>query len=158
MVKYKLLKKDLAERNCLSLDEKYLPMSYILIIVVAFIFLRIVGKMLRHFMSPSNVGFWLLILGLLFIPHSAWLSLAIIVGRYVVAPIVRHLPREKKEDYSRKKGNRRDDTNWNTIIMLAIPIFWPFLILKLFVKDKTLPNDNRAAGYEEWKKGNGGIL
>lgn len=32
-------------------------MSYILIIVVAFILLRIAGKMLRHFMSPSNVAF-----------------------------------------------------------------------------------------------------
>lgn len=133
-------------------------MSYILIIVVAFFLLRIVGKMLRHFMSPSNVGFWLLILGLLFIPHCAWISLAIIIGRYVVAPIVRHLPKDNEKDYSRKKGNRNDSTNWNTIIMLAIPIFWPFLILKLFVKDKTLPSDNRAAEYEEWKKGNGSIL
>ncbi len=132
-------------------------MSYILIIVVAFFLLRMVGKMLRHFMSPSNVGFWLLILALLFIPHCAWLSLAIIVGRYVVAPIIRHLPKDDEKDYSRKKGNRSDGTNWNTIIMLAIPIFWPFLILKMFVKDKTLPSDNRAAEYEEWKKGNGSI-
>ena len=133
-------------------------MSYILIIVVAFFLLRIVGKMLRYFMSPSNVGFWLLILGLLFIPHCAWISLAIIVWRYVVAPILRHLPKNDEKDCSRKKGNKNDGTNWNTIIMLAIPIFWPFLILKWFVKDKTLPNDNRAAEYEEWKKGNGSIL
>lgn len=132
-------------------------MSYILIIIVAFFLLRIVGKMLRHFMSPSNVGFWLLILGLLFIPHCTWISLAIIVGRYVVAPIIRHLPKDDEKDYSRKKGNRSDGTNWNIIIMLAIPIFWPFLILKMFVKDKTLPSDNRAAEYEEWKKGNGSI-
>ena len=133
-------------------------MTYILIIVIAFFLLRIVGKMLRHFMSPSNVGFWLLILGLLFIPHCAWISLAIIVGRYVVAPIIRHLPKDNEKDYSQKKGNKNDGTNWNTIIMFAIPIFWPFLILKWFVKDKTLPNDNRAAEYEEWKKGNGSIL
>lgn len=128
-------------------------MSYILIIVVAFILLRLVGKMLRHFMSPSYVGFWLLILVLFFIPHCAWISLAIIVGRYVIAPIVRHLPKEK--DYSRKKGKRSDGTNWNTIIMLAIPIFWPFLILRLFVKDKTLPNDNSPFDYEQHEKSNG---
>ncbi len=126
-------------------------MSYILIIVVAYFLLRIVGKMLRHFMSPSNVGFWLMILGLLFIPHCAWISLAIIVGRYVVAPIVRHLPKEVTQ--TRKKGG--DNTNWNTIIMLAIPIFWPFLILKLFVKDKTLPNDNSPFDYEQHEKCNG---
>jgi hypothetical protein len=112
-----------------------------------------IGKMLRHFMSPSNVGFWLLILGLLFIPHGAWISLAIIVGRYVIAPIVKHIPKEK--DYSQKKESRSDGVNWNTIIMLAIPIFWPFLILKLFVKDKTLPNDNRPFDYEQHEKCNG---
>ena len=126
-------------------------MAYILIIVVAYFLLRIVGKMLRHFMSPSNVGFWLLILGLLFIPHCAWISLAIIVGRYVVAPIVKHLPKETTP--TRKKSG--DNTNWNTIIMLAIPIFWPFLILKLFVKDKTLPNDNSPFDYEQHEKCNG---
>lgn len=130
-------------------------MSYILIIIVAFFLLRIVGKMLRHFMSPSNVGFWLLILGLLFIPHCAWISLAIIVGRYVIAPIVRYMSKEKEKDYSRKKRSRNDGTNWNTIIMLAIPIFWPFLILKLFVKDKTLPNDNSPFDYEQHEKSNG---
>ncbi|MDL2303951.1 hypothetical protein LJC72_01240 [Bacteroides sp. OttesenSCG-928-D19] len=130
-------------------------MSYILLIIVAYFLLRIIGKMLRHFMSPSNVAFWLLILGLLFIPHGAWISLAIIVGRYVVAPIMRHLPKEKEKDYSRKKGSGSDGTNWNTIIMLAIPIFWPFLILKLFVKDKTLPNDNRPFDYEQHEKSNG---
>lgn len=128
-------------------------MSYILIIIVACFLLRIVGKILRHFMSPSNVGFWLLALGLLFIPHCAWISLAIIVGRYVIAPIIRHIPKEK--DYSRKKGDRNDGTNWNTLIMLVIPIFWPFLILQLFVKDKTLPNDNRAFDYEQHEKCNG---
>ncbi|MCA4532239.1 hypothetical protein LDZ77_07410 [Bacteroides xylanisolvens] len=129
-------------------------MSYILIIVVVFILLRIAGKMLRYFMSPSNVGFWLLILGLLFIPHCAWISLAIIIGCYVVAPIIRHLPKDNKKDYSRKKGNGDGSTNWNTIIMLAIPIFWPFLILKLFVKDKTLPNDNSPFDYEQHEKSN----
>lgn len=129
-------------------------MSHILIIIVAFFLLRIVGKMLRHFMSPSNVGFWLLILGLLFIPHCAWISLAIIVGRYVIAPIVRYMSKEKEKDYSRKKRSRNDGTNWNTIIMLAIPIFWPFLILKLFVKDKTLMNDNRPFDYEQHEKSN----
>ena len=132
-------------------------MSYVLIIIVAFFLLRIVGKMLRHFMSSSNVGFRLLMLGLLFIPHCAWISLAIIVGRYVVAPIIRHLPKDNEKDYSHKNGNRSGGTNWNTIIILAIPIFWPFLTLKLFLKDKTLPSDNRAAEYEEWKKGNGSI-
>lgn len=132
-------------------------MSYILIVVVTCFLLRMAGKLLGCFMSSSNVGFWLLILGLFFIPHCAWISLAIIVGRYVVAPIIRHLPKDTEKDYSRKKGNGSGGTNWNTIIMLAIPIFWPFLILKLFVKDKTLPSDNRAAEYEEWKKGNGNI-
>lgn len=128
-------------------------MSYILVIIVAYFILKIVGKILRHFMSPSSVGFWLLMLGLLFIPYGAWISLAIIVGRYVVAPIIRHLPKEK--DYFRKKGSGSDGTNWNTIIMLAIPLFWPFLILKLFVKDKTLPNDNRPYDYEQHDKSNG---
>ena len=75
-------------------------MAYIFIITVAFFLLRIVGKILRHFMSPSNVSFWLLILGLLFIPHCAWISLAIIVGRYVIAPIVRYMSKEKEKDYS----------------------------------------------------------
>ncbi len=131
-------------------------MSYILLIVVACILLRIVGKILRHFMSSSNVAFWLLILGLLFIPHCAWISLAIIVGRYVVAPIIRHLPKDNEKDYSQTKGSNSDSTNSNTIIMLAIPIFWPFLILKLFVKDKTLPNDNRPFDYEQHEKCNGG--
>jgi len=130
-------------------------MSYILLIIVAYFFLRIVGKMLRHFMSPSNVGFWLLILGLFFIPHGAWISLAILFVRYVIAPIMRHIPKEKEKDYSRKKGNKSGGTNWNTIIMLAIPIFWPFLILKLFVKDKTLPNDNSPFDYEQHEKSNG---
>lgn len=130
-------------------------MSYILLIIVAYFLLRIVGKMLRHFMSPSNVAFWLLMLGLLFIPHGAWISLAIIVGRYVVAPIMRHIPKQKERDYSQKKGSGSDSINWNAIIMLAIPIFWPFLILKLFVKDKTLPNDNRPFDYEQHEKCNG---
>ncbi|WP_163209937.1 hypothetical protein [Bacteroides sp. 519] len=130
-------------------------MSYILLIIVAYFLLRIVGKMLRHFMSSSNVAFWLLMLGLLFIPHGVWVSLTIIVGRYVVAPIMRHLPKEKEKNCSRKKGSGSDGTNWNTIIMLAIPIFWPFLILKLFVKDKTLPNDNRPFDYEQHEKSNG---
>lgn len=130
-------------------------MSYILLIIVAYFLLRIVGKMLRHFMSSSNVAFWLLILGLLFIPHGAWVSLVIIVGRYVVAPIMRHLPKEKEKECSRKKDSGSEGTNWNTIIMLAIPIFWPFLILKLFVKDKTLPNDNRPFDYEQHEKNNG---
>lgn len=125
-------------------------MSYILLIVVAYFLLKIVGKMLRHFMSPSNVGFWLLILGLLFIPHCAWISLAIIVGRYVIAPIVKHLPKEIIPT-RKKSGN---NTNWNTIIMLAIPIFWPFLILKLFIKDKTMPNDNSPFDYEQHEKCN----
>ncbi len=130
-------------------------MSYILIIVVAYFLLRIVGKMLHRFMSPSNVGFWLLVLGLLFIPHGEWISLAIIAGRYIFAPIVRHTSKDKEKGYSRKKDNRSDGTNWNTIIMLAIPIFWPFLILKLFVKDKTLPNDNSPFDFEQHEKSNG---
>ena len=137
-----------------SRDKSSTYMSYILLILVAYFLLRIVGKMLRHFMSPSNASFWLLILGLLFIPNCAWLSVAIIVGRYVVAPIIRHLPKEKDNDYYRKKGSGSDDANWNTLIMLAIPIFWPFLILKVFVKDKTLPNDNRPFDYEQHEKSN----
>lgn len=130
-------------------------MSYILIIIAAFFLLKMIGKMFRHFMSSSNVGFWLVILALLFIPHYSWISLVIILGRYIVAPIIRRLPKDNEKDYSRKKRNKSDDTNWNTIIMLAIPIFWPFLILKLFVKDKTLPNDNTPFDYEQHEKSNG---
>lgn len=125
-------------------------MAHILLIIVGYLCLKMCWKLLRHFLSPSNTGFWLLVLGLLFIPHCAWLSVVIVVCRYVVAPILRY---QEKHPASRQRDG--GSTNWNTVVMLAIPLFWPFLLLKLFAKDKTLPNDNRPFDYEQHEKCNG---
>lgn len=52
------------------------------------------------------------------------------------------------------KRRRRESLNWTRIIMLVVPIFWPFLIVRFLCGGKILPTDMTPYDYEQHEKCN----
>lgn len=126
-------------------------MEYIVLIVLGYFFLKICGKLLSKIFSPSSVALWLVVLFLWMFLDWFWLGAIIIVCRYVVVPWAKYQERHPKRS-QRESGS---STNWNSIILWMIPVFWPFLIAKMFFSGKQYKPSMDEYDYEQFLKGNG---
>lgn len=126
-------------------------MEIVILLIFGFFFLKICRKVLRHILSPETAAIWLVALGLMVFGLS-WLGLLILGWRYLLIPIVNYQKKHPRQRYGPKKG---EEGIRNETVMWLIPIFWPFLIAKRLLGDKTLPNDNSPFDYEQHLKSNG---
>lgn len=125
-------------------------MDVILLIIVGYLFLRICWKLFRSIMSQETAAIWLVSLGLM-LTGLQWIGVGILAWRYLLIPIGRYC--ERRERSRRRKGKGTELSN--DTVMWLVPIFWPIMIAKWLLKDKTLPNDNTPYDYEQFKKTNG---
>ena len=126
-------------------------MEYIVLLAFAYILLKLCGKMLRHFLSPETTAFWLVVIGLCLFGLE-WAGLLLIAWRYIVIPIGIYYERHPGRRYNRKShGN----SNINRAVMWLIPVFWPFLIARMFLSGKTYKPGMTEYDYEQFLKGNG---
>ncbi|WP_241148391.1 hypothetical protein [Bacteroides sp. An19] len=93
-------------------------MKYIVLLVFAYILLKVCGKMLRHFLSPETTAFWLVAIGLCLFGLE-WTGLLLIAWRYIVIPIGIYYERHPGRRYNRKShGN----SIINRAVMWLIPV------------------------------------
>lgn len=86
-------------------------MSYIILIIVACLFLKVCGKILKKILPPSAVGFWMFILILLLIPDCSWIGWSIVGIRYILMPILKY--QQKVNATSPKRKDQGGGINWN---------------------------------------------
>ena len=120
-------------------------MDFIISIIFVLFVLNIIGKILKHLFKPDTVAFWLIAVGLMCIPNWGWTGLLLVAWRYIIIPIGR---------YQEKHGDNSSGISNSTLLWL-IPLFWPFLILKLFFTGKVEKTDTSYSDYLEHKKHNG---
>lgn len=123
-------------------------MEYIVLLAFTYILLKLCGKMLRHFLSPETTAFWLVVIGLCLFGLE-WAGLLLIAWRYIVIPIGIYYERHPGRRYNRKShGN----SNINRAVMWLIPVFWPFLIARMFLSGKTYKPGMNEYDYEQFLK------
>ena len=115
---------------------------------VGYVFLKICGKILRKLFSPGTTVLWLVALGLCFV-NLSWLGLLILAWKYLFMPIGNYY--ERQQCRKRRSGG----TVSNEDIMWLIPIFWPFLIAKMFFGGKQYKPSLDEYDYEQHLKSNG---
>lgn len=125
-------------------------MDIILLIIVGYLFLRICWKLFRSIMSQETAAIWLVSLGLM-LAGLQWIGVGILAWRYLLIPVGRYCERRERSRQRKGKGTELS----NDSVMWLVPIFWPIMIAKWLLKDKTLPNDNSPYDYEQFKKTNG---
>lgn len=125
-------------------------MDTILLIIIGYFFLRICWRLFRSIMSQETAAIWLVSLGLM-LAGLQWIGVGILAWRYLLIPVGRYY--ERRERSRRRKGGSTELSN--DTVMWLVPIFWPIMIAKWLLKDKTLPNDNTPYDYEQFKKING---
>ncbi len=126
-------------------------MGYIILIVFGYFLLKFCGKILRKVCSAETTALWLAVLFCWIILDWFWVGVIILAWRYILIPVVKYQERHPK----RYKRNGYGDTNWNKVILWAIPIFWPILIVGLFLSGKTYKPTMNEYDYEQFLKGNG---
>ncbi|WP_239473363.1 hypothetical protein [Bacteroides gallinaceum] len=81
-----------------------------------------------------------------------WAGLLLIAWRYIVIPIGIYYERHPGRRYNRKShGN----SIINRAVKWLIPVFWPFLIARMFLSGKTYKPGMNEYDYEQFLKGNG---
>lgn len=120
-------------------------------IVFGYFLLKFCGKILRKVCSAETTALWLAVLFCWIILDWFWVGVIILAWRYILIPVVKYQERHPK----RYKRNGYGDTNWNKVILWAIPIFWPILIVGLFLSGKTYKPTMNEYDYEQFLKGNG---
>lgn len=123
-------------------------MDWILLLIVGYFFLKICGKILRKLFSPETTALWLVALGLCFVGLS-WLGLLILAWKYLLVPAGNYCERQQH------RKRRKSGTVSNETIMWLIPIFWPFLIAKMFFSGKQYKPSLDEYDYEQHLKSNG---
>ena len=123
-------------------------MGYIILIVMGYFLLKICGKVLRKIFSAETTALWLVALGLCFVGLS-WLGLLILAWKYLLVPIGNYCERQQR------RKRRSGGTVSNESIMWLIPIFWPFLIAKMFFGGKQYKPSLDEYDYEQHLKSNG---
>lgn len=123
-------------------------MDYIILIIIGYFFLKICWKVLRHIFSAETAATWIVSIGLM-IAGIEWLGLLILGWKYLLLPIGKYY--EKRE----RTGKNRNGTIGNETVMWLIPIFWPILIAKRLLRDKSRKEDMTPYDYEQFEKTNG---
>lgn len=123
-------------------------MGYVILIIMGYFLLKIFGKMLRKVCSAETTALWLVALGLCLVGLS-WLGLLILACKYLIIPIGNYCERQQR------KKKRGGGTVSNESIMWLIPIFWPFLIAKMFFGGKQYKPSLDEYDYEQHLKSNG---
>ena len=123
-------------------------MGYVILIVMGYFLLKICGKVLRKVCSAETTALWLVALGFCFVGLS-WLGLLILAWKYLIIPIGNYCERQQRQ--KRRSGG----TVSNESIMWLIPIFWPFLIAKMFFGGKQYKPSLDEYDYEQHLKSNG---
>ena len=126
-------------------------MEFVILLAFAYILLKVCGKMLRHFLSPETTAFWLVVIGLCLFGLE-WTGLLLIAWRYIVTPIGRYYERHPKRRYG--KGRNKAAIS-NRTVMWLIPLFWPFLIARMFLSGKQYKPLLDEYDYEQHIKVNG---
>lgn len=126
-------------------------MEYIVLLAFAYILLNVCGKMLRHFLSLETTALWLLVIGLCLFGLE-WVGLLLIAWRYIVIPVGKYYERHPKCVYG--KG-RNEAAISNRTVMWLIPLFWPFLIARMFLSGKQYKPSLDEYDYEQHIKVNG---
>ncbi len=125
-------------------------MEYIILLAFAYILLKVCGKMLRHFLSPETTTFWLVVIGLCLFGLE-WVGLLLIAWLYIVIPAGRYYERHPGRRNNRKSHGKSIS---NRAVMWMIPVFWPFLIARMFLSGKTYKLTMNEYDYEQFLKGN----
>lgn len=123
-------------------------MGYVILIIMGYFLLKIFGKVLRKVCSAETTALWLVALGLCLVGLS-WLGLLILACKYLIIPIGNYCERQQR------KKKRGGGTVSNESIMWLIPIFWPFLIAKMFFGGKQYKPSLDEYDYEQHLKSNG---
>lgn len=123
-------------------------MGYVILIIMGYFLLKIFGKVLRKVCSAETTALWLVALGLCLVGLS-WLGLLILACKYLIIPIGNYCERQQR------KKKRGGGTVRNESIMWLIPIFWPFLIAKMFFGGKQYKPSLDEYDYEQHLKSNG---
>ena len=123
-------------------------MGYVILIILGYFLLKIFGKVLRKVCSAETTALWLVALGLCLVGLS-WLGLLILACKYLIIPIGNYCERQQR------KKKRGGGTVSNESIMWLIPIFWPFLIAKMFFGGKQYKPSLDEYDYEQHLKSNG---
>ena len=126
-------------------------MEYIILLTFAYILLKVCGKMLRHFLSPETTAFWLVAIGLCLFGLE-WVGLLLIAWRYIVIPVGRYYEKHPGRRYNRKCHVKPIS---NRAVMWVIPVFWPFLIARMFLSGKQYKPSLDEYDYEQHLKSNG---
>ena len=126
-------------------------MGYIILIILGYFLLNFCGKILRKVCSAETTALWLAVLFCWFLLDWFWVGAIILVWRYILIPVAKYQERHPK----RYKRNDYGGINWNKAILWAIPIFWPILIVKMFLSGKTYKPTLNEYDYEQFLKGNG---
>lgn len=123
-------------------------MGYVILIIMGYFLLKIFGKVLRKVCSAETTALWLVALGLCLVGLS-WLGLLILACKYLIIPIGNYCERQQR------KKKRGGGTVSNESIMWLIPIFWQFLIAKMFFGGKQYKPSLDEYDYEQHLKSNG---
>lgn len=123
-------------------------MGYVILIIMGYFLLKIFGKVLRKVCSAETTALWLVALELCLVGLS-WLGLLILACKYLIIPIGNYCERQQR------KKKRGGGTVSNESIMWLIPIFWPFLIAKMFFGGKQYKPSLDEYDYEQHLKSNG---
>lgn len=123
-------------------------MGYVILIIMGYFLLKIFGKVLRKVCSAETTALWLVALGLCLVGLS-WIGLLILACKYLIIPIGNYCERQQR------KKKRGGGTVSNESIMWLIPIFWPFLIAKMFFGGKQYKPSLDEYDYEQHLKSNG---
>lgn len=123
-------------------------MGYVILIIMGYFLLKIFGKVLRKVCSAETTALWLVALGLCLVGLS-WHGLLILACKYLIIPIGNYCERQQR------KKKRGGGTVSNESIMWLIPIFWPFLIAKMFFGGKQYKPSLDEYDYEQHLKSNG---
>lgn len=126
-------------------------MDYIVLLAFAYILLKVCGKMLRYFLSPETTVFWLVVIGFCLF-RLEWVGLLLMAWRYIVIPVGRYYERHPKRRF--EKCHKKLAVS-NRTVMWLIPVFWPFLIARMFLSGKTYKPGMDEYDYEQFLKGNG---
>ena len=59
----------------------------------------------------------------------------------------------QEQHSNRYKRDANGNTNWNKVILWAIPLFWPILIARMFLSGKTYKPTMNEYDYEQFLKG-----
>lgn len=126
-------------------------MGYIILIVLGYFLLKLCGKILGKVCSAETTALWLVVLFCWLILDWVWIGAILLAWRYILIPVAKYQKRHPK----RYKRNGDGGTNWNKVILWAIPIFWPILIARIFLSGKTYKSTMNEYDYEQFLKGNG---